>query len=102
MAALYYVRDRLFAIIAQDTHLRGTVRYMNFVDLALRAVFGMDPHYAPIGMFYEANDTRTAPNKFQGNYFMPNAPEGMVLPMSLNKFQYPHPDLSIDDFLPPA
>ncbi len=31
---------------------------------------------------------------------MPDAPEGFVIPMDLNSFRYPHPDLSIDDFVP--
>ena len=33
---------------------------------------------------------------------MPDKPEGFVLPMSLNDFHYPHPDLKIEDFLPIA
>lgn len=100
MAALSFVREQLVAIIAQDTHLRGTVHHMNFVDMALYAVFGLDLNYAPIGKRYPEMDMRTAPNKYQGNYFMPDAAEGFVLPMALNSFHYPHPDLPIDDFLP--
>jgi hypothetical protein len=101
MASLYYVRESLFAVIAQDTHLRGTVEYMNFVDLALYAVFGADLKYAPIGAVYSELNPLTEPNQFQGNYFMPDAPEGLVLPMAANQFRYPHPKLSMDDFLPP-
>jgi len=100
MAALSFVREQLVAIIAQDTHLRGTVHHMNFVDMAMYAVFGLDLNYAPIGKRYPEMDSRTAPNKYQGNYFMPEVPEGFVLPMAVNEFHYPHPDLSIDDFLP--
>jgi len=100
MAALSFVRDQLVAIIAQDTHLRGTIHHMNFVDMALYAVFGLDLNYAPIGKRYASMDSRTAPNKYQGNYFVPDAAEGFVLPMAVNEFVYPHPDLSIDDFLP--
>jgi hypothetical protein len=101
MAALYYVKEKLTAVIAQDTHLRGTVGHMNFVDLALHAVFGADLNYAPIGMVHQAGSPLTAPNQYQGNYFMPGAPEGLVLPMLVNQFRYPHPELKIDDFLPP-
>ena len=101
MASLYYARQSLFAVIAQDTHLRGTVKSMNFVDLALMAVFGQDLKCATIGSAYPEGDSRTAPNEYQGNYFMPNMPEGLVLPMAANRFHYPHPDLPIDDFLPP-
>jgi len=102
MAALYYVKEKLTAAIVQDTHLRGTVEHMNFVDLALYAVFGTDLNYAPIGMVHEAGSPLTAPNQYQGNYFMPGASEGLVLPMSVNQFRYPHPDLRMDDFLPSA
>jgi len=101
MASLYYVRESLVAIIAQDTHLRGPIRHMNFVDLALYAVFGTDLKYAAIGASFGANTALTEPNQYEGNYFMPDTPEGLVLPMSANEFRYPHPALSIDDFLPP-
>jgi hypothetical protein len=102
MASLYYVRENLTAVIAQDTHLRGTIKHMNFVDLALYAVFGTDLNYAPIGMVHNAGSPLTAPNQYQGNYFMAGAAEGLVLPMSMNKFRYPHPQLKMDDFLPSA
>jgi hypothetical protein len=102
MASLYFVRDQLLAIIAQDTHLRGHIDKMNFVDLALNAVFGMDLKYAPIGANYPENHMLTLPNQYQGNYFMPNAAEGIVLPMAVNQFHYPHPNHSIEDFLPPS
>jgi hypothetical protein len=102
MASLYYARDSLVAVIAQDTHLRGRAHYMNFVDLALCAVFGTDLNCATIGSSYPAGHPLTAPNQYQGNYFMPDAPEGLVLPMSANQFRYPHPHQSINDFLPPA
>ncbi len=100
LAALSFAREQLHAIIAQDTHLRGTAKYMNFVDMALYAVFSMDLSYAPIGSVYDEYDPVTQPNMYQGNYFMPGAAEGFVLPMNCNDFRYPHPLLSIDDFLP--
>lgn len=102
MAALSFAQNRLVAIIAQDTHLRGSPRYMNFVDMALYAVFGLDMKYAPIGSVYDAADGRTAPDAYYGNYFMPGAPEGFVLPMAMNRFRYPHPAQPMEDFLPPA
>jgi hypothetical protein len=102
MAALSFVKDRLCAIIAQDTHLRGTPEHMNFVDMAIYAVFGLDLKYVPIGARYAAIDSLTFPNPYQGNYFMPDTPEGFVIPMDLNSFRYPHPSMSIDEFLPPA
>lgn len=102
MASLYYVQERVHAVIAQDTHLRGTIKHMNFVDMALYAVFGTELSYAPIGSAYAGHDSRTEPNQYQGNYFMPDVPEGVVIPMAANRFHYPHPSLSIDDFLPAA
>lgn len=101
LASLYYVQESITALIAQDTHLRGSIKNMNFVDLALHAVFGPDLNFAPIGTSYSADSPITTPNKFEGNYFMPGAPEGLVIPMAMNTFRYPHPQLSIDDFLPP-
>lgn len=101
-ASLSYVQDQLRAIICQDTHLRGTIDSMNFVDMALYAVFGLDLNYAPIGAAYEAADPRTAPNRWQGNYFAPGASEGFVLPMDANSFHYPHPDLTLEALLPKA
>lgn len=102
MASLYYVRQQIHAIIAQDTHLRGTVEKMNFVDMALYAVFGTDLKFAPIGTVYQGDTEMTRPNHYQGNYFMAGVAEGVVLPMADNRFVYPHPALSIDDFLPGA
>ncbi len=100
MASLYFARDQLHAVIAQDTHLRGTA-YMNFVDMALYAVFGIDLNYAPIGAVYGAdNQVMMNPNRYEGNYFRPGVPEGFVLPMSMNRFTYPHPTHTLDMFLP--
>ena len=99
MASLSFVSDRILAIIAQDTHLRGTPEYMNFVDMALYAVFGTDLAYTPIGTHYEPHDERTQPNIYQGNYFMPGVPEGIVIPMAANSFHYPHPSMRPEAFL---
>ncbi|MEL6528646.1 MAG: class I SAM-dependent methyltransferase [Pseudomonadota bacterium] len=96
LTALSFVRERVHTIIVQDTHLRGTLDSMNFVDLALNAVFGTDFNYMPIGKVYEANDSRTAPNAYQGNYFLPGVPEGMVLPLAMNCFHYPHSEATFD------
>lgn len=102
MGSLYYVRQSILAVIAQDTHLRGSTKFMNFVDLALYAVFGTDLKYAPIGAVYREHDPVTAPDAYYGNYFMPGVAEGVVLPMAANSFQYPHPAHNIEDFLPPS
>ena len=101
MASLYYARAQILAVIAQDTHLRGSVEYMNFVDLALYAVFGTDLKFAGIGACYPEGHGNTKPDQYFGNYFNPGVPEGLVLPMAVNSFKYPHPYHSIDDFLPP-
>ena len=102
LASLSYVADKLHAIIAQDTHLRGTIEHMNFVDMALYAVFGLDLAHAPIGEVYQDWDGRTNPNEYQGNYFRAGAPEGFVLPMAMNQFHYPHPSLKLESLLQAA
>ncbi len=99
LSSLSFVREKVHAVICQDTHLRGTPEYMNFVDLALYAVFGTEVRYAPIGSAYDEWDGRTSPNKYQGNYFMPGVPEGVVVPMDANAFQYPHPSMRLEQFL---
>lgn len=99
LSSLSFVRDKIHAIVCQDTHLRGTPEHMNFVDLALFAVFGTDVKYVPIGSAYDEWDTRTTPNEYQGNYFMPGVPEGVVVPMSANPFIYPHPSMKLTQFL---
>ena len=98
MASLSFVADRVHAVIAQDTHLRGSLKHMNFVDLALYAVFGQDLSYAPIGAVYEEGDPSTRPNRWQGNYFLPDAPEGFVIPMALNQFKYPHSSVTAEAY----
>lgn len=101
LAALSFAREDLVALIAQDTHLRGTPEYMNFVDMALYAVFGTELNYASIGAAYHGDSVMTRPNEFQGNYFMSGVAEGVVLPIAANHFHYPHPALGAEHFLPP-
>ncbi|MBB5684959.1 class I SAM-dependent methyltransferase [Sphingobium boeckii] len=96
MASLSYVAEKVHAIIVQDTHLRGHAKYMNFVDMALYAVFGLDLNYAPIGEAYGEHDFRTSPDQYHGNYFVAGSPEGFVLPMAMNEFRYPHPSMSLE------
>jgi len=94
MSALYFVRDKLLAVIAQDINLRSRIDMMNFVDLALFAVFGTDVKYASIGSVAEAWEGRTQPDARTGCYFIPGVPEGVVIPMAANSFKYPHPDMT--------
>lgn len=102
MASLFYVRQDLLAVIAQDTHLRGSAKYLNFVDMALYAVFGTDLKFAPIGAVLGEHDPMTSPDAFYGNYFMAGVAEGVVLPMAANRFLYPHPAHPIEHLLPSA
>lgn len=96
LASLSFVQEDLVAIIAQDTNLRGAPRYMNFVDLALQAVFGSGMSFAPIGPVHPHS---SAPDQYFGNYVTGGLPEGMVLPMEANRFVYPHPTHQIADFM---
>ena len=102
LSALSFVRDKLHSIIAQDTHLRGNLKEMNFVDMALAAVFGTGLTFVPIGKIYEAHDSRTNPNRYQGNYFRAGIAEGMVVPMVANAFQYPHPTARFEEMFAAA
>jgi len=102
LSALSFVRHRLHSIIAQDTHLRGTLDAMNFVDMALAAVFGTGLTFVPIGKVYAAQDSRTNPNRYQGNYFRPGIAEGMVVPMAANAFHYPHPSAQFEEMFSAA
>lgn len=100
LASLYYARDQLHAVICQDTHLRGAVDDMNFVDMALYAVFGLDLNYAPIGAVYDEDDVAlTSPNRWGGEYFVAGAHEGFVLPMAMNRFVYPHPSAELEKLM---
>ena len=102
LASLYFVRDRVRGLMIQDTHLRGRIGYCNFVDAAVFAVFGYDARYLPLGRVYPPGDPALEPNRWQGNYFLPDAPEGMFLPFESNVFRYPHPSMTLEEFLPNA
>lgn len=97
MASLYFVRDKLLAVIAQDTNLRGRPDEDIFVDLALYAVFGTDVRYASIGTACEPHEERTRPHPTTGLYFLPGVPEGVVIPMAANSFHYPHAGMTLAD-----
>lgn len=95
MASLYFVRDKLLAVIAQDTNLRAHLKDNIFVDLALYAVFGTEVRYAPIGTACQPHEARARPDASSGYYFVPGVPEGVVIPMAANSFHYPHPDMTL-------
>ena len=74
--------------------------YAFHFDAALYAVFGPDFQFAPIGAEYDAGNTlMMTPNVYGGQYFLPDRPEGMVVPMDSNTFHYPHVSMTIDEFL---
>jgi hypothetical protein len=100
LSALSFVRERIHAITIQDTHLRGYPEYCNFVDAAAYAIFGFDMKFTPIGSAYTPDQTELlAPNPYQGNYFMPNMPEGWFIPLDQNQFRYPHPAIPLEAFI---
>ncbi len=100
LASLSFVRDRLRGILIQDTHLRGRVEFMNFVDAAVYAVFGFDVRCTPIGTSYPPGHPNLEPNRYQGNYFLPDTAEGMFVPIEGNTFRYPHPSIPLEALLP--
>ena len=100
LASLYFVGERLHSVGVQDTHLRGAPRHPNFVDLAVRAVFGSGMVFEEMGAAYGRNDSLMMnPNRWDGEYFLPDVYEGVYLPMDRNSFSYPHARHSIDDFI---
>lgn len=100
LTALSFVPEKLHSIVAQDTHLRGSLDHMNFVDMAIAAVFGTDLTFVPIGRVFNEFESGTFPNKYQGNYFMIGVAEGMAIPIAANPFQYPHPQAKFEDLFP--
>jgi hypothetical protein len=70
------------------------------VDAAIYGVFVFDLKFKPIGSVYSPDDTtRTTPNKYEGNYFLPNAAEGWFIPFEGNTFKYPHPSIPLKTFV---
>ncbi len=100
LASLSYVQDKVIGVALQDTHLRGHIRECNFVDAAMYAVFGFDVALQPLGTSHVEGSEQCAPNRWQGNYFLPGAAEGAWVPFEGNRFRYPHPSMPIEDFLP--
>ncbi|MBE7190307.1 hypothetical protein [Jatrophihabitans endophyticus] len=100
LSALSFVREQVLTLAIQDTNLRGRIGYCNFVDAAVWAVFGRDVACEPIGaVFDETQVEMVNPNRFEGNYFMPGVAEGMLIDFDENSFLYPHPTMTIDEFL---
>ena len=100
LSSLYFVKDSVHSLAIQDTHLRGRIQYENFVDAAVFAIFGRDLAYEPIGARHPPESELTAPNRWEGNYFMPNVAEGMFIPFGGVEFRYPHPTMELEEFLP--
>jgi cephalosporin hydroxylase len=99
LSMLSFVKDRIHSITVQDTHLRGLPHAMQFVDAAVFAVFGYDAKFSAMGTAYAAdNQLMTTPNRFQGNYFLPETYEGLCLAISENSFRYPHPSVPLEAF----
>ena len=100
LSALYFVRDRVHGVALQDTHLRGSIGYFNFVDAAVYAIFGVGVKYEALGARYPQDSPVTHPNRWNGNYFLADTPEGMYVPFDGVEWKYPHPTMELDDFLP--
>lgn len=95
LGSLYYIRNHVHSLLIQDTNLRGMPKHFNFVDSAVFAIFGRNVTYAPLGTVYQSTG---GPNQWEGNYVMPDEPEGMYIPFSHNKFHYPHPRINLAHF----
>ncbi|MFD0691524.1 class I SAM-dependent methyltransferase [Actinomadura fibrosa] len=100
LSALYFVRDRVYGLAIQDTHLRGNIEYLNFVDAAVHAVFGLDVESEPMGANYPVDSPVTYPNRWNGNYFLAGRSEGMYVRFDGLDWKYPHPTMELESFLP--
>ncbi len=100
LSAVSFARRKIDVLAIQDTNLRGRIEYCNFVDAAIWAVFGRDVLTTPIGTSYRSDQTEMVePNWVQGNYFLPDVPEGAIIDLRENDFRYPHPSMTLDMFL---
>ncbi|MEV4256777.1 class I SAM-dependent methyltransferase [Spirillospora sp. NPDC049652] len=100
LSALYFARDRVHSLAVQDTHLRGSIGYLNFVDAAVYAIYGKGVEFEPLGAAYPAGSAVCEPNQWDGNYFMAEEPEGMYLRFEGLTWKYPHPSMTLDEFMP--
>jgi hypothetical protein len=98
LAALSFVRERVHALAIQDTNLRGRPPHLNFVDAAVHAVLGNTVPYRDMGIL-PTDERMLRPNAFEGNYFLADRAEGMLLLLRELGFRYPHPDLKLEEFL---
>lgn len=100
LSSLYFARDRVHSLAVQDTHLRGSIGYLNFVDAAVHAMFGKNVEFEPLGAVHPAGSPVCEPNQWDGNYFMAGEPEGMYVRFEGLPWKYPHPSMKLDEFMP--
>ncbi|TDD81823.1 class I SAM-dependent methyltransferase [Actinomadura rubrisoli] len=100
LSSLFFARDRVHSVAIQETHLRGDIAYLNFVDAAVYAVFGIGVKYEPLGANFPPDAPVTSPNQWDGNYFLAGQPEGMYVVLDGADWKYPHPTMELESFLP--
>ncbi|MEV4671060.1 class I SAM-dependent methyltransferase [Actinomadura sp. NPDC049382] len=100
LSSLFYVRDRVHSLAIQATHLRGDIAYLNFVDAAVHAMFGIGVKYEAMGARFPHDAPVTHPNQWDGNYFLADTPEGMYVRFDSVEWKYPHPSMELETFLP--
>jgi hypothetical protein len=98
LAALSFVREWVHGLAIQDTNLRGRPPHLNFVDAAVFAVLGNTVPYRDMGIL-PTDERMLRPNPYEGNYFLADRAEGMLLLIRELGFRYPHPDLKLEEFL---
>lgn len=101
LAALSFVREKVFALMIQDTHLRGgNIDSSLFVDAAIFAIFGDGLRYGELGAKHPKATEPAFEYSTHGTYFNANQPEGMFIPFANLAFRYPHPSLKFENLFP--
>lgn len=98
LGSLYYVKEKVHAIMAQNTHLRSmNLQDFAFVDIALYALFGHQLQFSILGNILQEDESPELHG--MKTFCLKQHAEGLHVPFAHNNFRYPHPVESQDNFL---
>ncbi len=98
LGSLYYVKEKVHAIMAQNTHLRSmNLQDFAFVDIALYALFGHQLQFSILGNILQEDENPESHG--METFCLKQHAEGLHVPFAHNQFRYPHPIESQDNFL---